>query len=63
MRTIKEFENGERRVTLRHTNDGQYSVSILTSDGKSKGTIYKSLGWAIRKFIEYKNNPLEAIKF
>lgn len=63
MRTIEEFGNNERLVTLRYTNDGQYSVSILTSDGKSTVTIYKSLCWAERKFNEYKNEPLEEIKF
>ena len=63
MRTIKEFENDERRVTLRYTNDGQYSVSILLRDGKTTGAIYKSLYWAERKFNDYKNNPLETIKF
>ena len=63
MKEIKRFENGERLVRLTHNEiDNTYTVSIFTEGGKSKSETYKSLSWAERKFLDYKNNPLESLK-
>ena len=63
MKELKRFENNERLVKLIYNEDSkEYTVLILTRDGKSKGEIYKSKIWAERKFLDYKNNPLESLR-
>lgn len=63
MKEIKRFENSERLVKLTHNeSDNTYCVAIFVEGGKSKSEIYKSLFWAERRFVEYKNNPLESLK-
>lgn len=63
MKEIKRFENSERLIMLtQNENDNTYTVSILTEGGKSKSEIYKSLFWAERKVLDYKNNPLASLK-
>lgn len=63
MKDIIRFENSERLVRLTYNeNDNTYAVAILTEGGKSKSEIYKSRSWAWRKFLDYRNNPLECLK-
>ena len=63
MKEIKRFESSERLVKLIYNEDGtEYTVLILTVDGKSKGETYKSKNWAERKFLDYKNKPLESLR-
>lgn len=63
MKEIKRFENSERLVRLTHNEiNNTYTVAILTEGGKSKSEIYKSLFWAERRFLDYKNNPLESLR-
>ena len=63
MKEIKRFENNERLVKLIYNVDSkEYTVLILTNDGKSKGKIYKSKKFAERKFLDYKNNPLKSLR-
>ena len=63
MKEIKRFENSERLVRLTYNEiNNIYTVSIFAEGGKSKSEIYKSLSWAERKFLDYKNAPLETLK-
>lgn len=63
MKEIKRFENIERLVKIIYNeNSEEYTVLILIKGGKSKGETYKSKKWAERKFLNFKNNPLESLK-
>ena len=63
MKEIKRFENSERLVRLTYNESSNtYTVTIFVDDGKNKSETYKSFFWAERKFLDYKNNPLEILK-
>ena len=63
MKEIKRFENSERLVRLTHNeSENTYLVTIFAEKGKSRGETYKSLWWAQRMFLHFKNTPLDHLK-